>query len=137
MLIRSKLHLPTISPILVAWFFQAQDINVPVVSFKIAQISICTSYKIKRKNAMHKIYFNNNWKSSIREWKWIWYSEYLLISYHTRWFFWICIERPLWEKHSSNERFWHTFKLSLILFKEFKIKIKKTENNSKLKCDVK
>lgn len=31
------------APILQLWFFQAQDMSVPVVSFNIAQTSICTS----------------------------------------------------------------------------------------------
>lgn len=41
-------------PILQLWFFHAQDINVPVVSFSIAHISICTSYK-SEKHAVQNI----------------------------------------------------------------------------------
>lgn len=36
-------YIPTINPILQLWFFQAQDISVPVVSLRMAQISIWTS----------------------------------------------------------------------------------------------
>lgn len=41
------LDLPTMIPIRVLRFFQAHDINVPVVSFKIAHGSMVWSYKGK------------------------------------------------------------------------------------------
>lgn len=44
------------SPILQLWFFHAQDINVPVVSFSMAQMSICTSYKSENMRIRRKFH---------------------------------------------------------------------------------
>lgn len=45
--VRKAINLPTMIPIRVLRFFQAHDINVPVVSFKIAHGSMVLSYKAK------------------------------------------------------------------------------------------
>lgn len=46
-------YVPTIKPIRQFWFFQAHDIKVPVVSFKIAHTSILTSCKKIWNNYIH------------------------------------------------------------------------------------